>query len=146
MDMNKTFLLKVEDQEPRWRLIDASGKVVGRLATEIADALRGKDKPTYTPHSDAGDYVVVINAEKAVLTGDKMEGKIYDWYTNYIGGYKTASAKAMAAKNPTFILEHAVKGMIGKSKLSNAQFKKLRIYAGAEHPHIGQMSGKLAAK
>lgn len=146
MDMNKTFLLRVEDQEPRWRLIDASGKVVGRLATEIADALRGKDKPTYTAHSDAGDYVVVINAEKAVLTGNKMEGKEYVRYTNYIGGYKTASAKEMAAKHPTFILEHAVKGMLGKSKLSNAQFKKLRIYVGAEHPHVGQMSGKLAAQ
>lgn len=146
IDFNKTSFLRTEDREPQWRLIDASDKVVGRLATEIADALRGKDKPSYTAHVDSGDYVVVINAEKITFTGDKMRDKEYARYTNFIGGYKTATAKEMMAKDPSFILMHAVKGMLGPTKIARAQLKKLRIYAGAEHGHAGQLSGKFAAK
>lgn len=144
--MNKTFFLRKEDRNPTWRVIDASGKIVGRLATEIADILRGKGKPSYTPHTDSGDYVIVINAEKVVFTGDKMRDKVYARYTNYIGGYKTAKAKEMMAKDPTFILTKAIKGMLGSTKLAHAQIKKLRVYEGSEHGHTGQLSGRLAHK
>lgn len=140
MNMNKIFFLRQEDQDPRWLVIDARNKVVGRLATQIADLLRGKGKPSYTPHSDAGDYVVVINAEKVVFTGDKMEDKEYVWYTGFIGGQKTRTAKQVMAKDPSRILMHAVKGMMGSTKLGKAQLKKLRIYVGAEHPHQAQIT------
>lgn len=141
MSMNKTFFLRKEDQAPRWVVIDASGQVVGRLATAIADMLRGKNKPTFTPHSDAGDYVVVINAEKVVFTGDKMRDKEYVWHTGYIGGQKTLTARQVMAKAPERILIHAVKGMLGtKNKIAREQLKKLRIYVGAQHPHQAQIS------
>jgi len=146
MDMNKAFFARKEQHEPQWRLIDAAGKVVGRLACEIADALRGKDKPTFTPHADVGDYIVVINAEKVVFTGDKLSGKEYIWYTQWIGGQKSISAKEMMLKDPTYALTHAVKGMLGSTKLARAQMKKLRVYAGEEHRHIGQLTGRLAKK
>lgn len=140
MDMNKSFCLRKEDSAPAWRVIDAQGKVLGRLATHIADALRGKDKAFYTPHTDSGDYIVVINAEKIVLTGNKLEGKIYDRYSGWMGGYKVTSAKDMLAKKPEFLIEHAVKGMLPKNKLSDAIIKKLKVYAGSEHPHKAQVS------
>jgi large subunit ribosomal protein L13 len=141
MNMNRVFFLRKEDSKPRWRVIDASNKVVGRLATEIADILRGKDRAQYTPHTDSGDYVVVINAEKVTFTGDKMQDKEYVWYTNWIGGQKKLTASQMMAKDPTHVIFHAVKGMLGKKKLSNAQLKKLLIYKGAEHPHGAQIKG-----
>ena len=140
MDMNKAFFLKTEERNPQWRLIDAKGKVLGRLATEIADALRGKDKPTYTSHTDAGDYVVVINAADIVLTGDKMKDKIYSHYTGYMGGLKERSAETILAKNPAFLIEHAVKGMLPKNKLNRKVIKKLKVYAGAVHPHTAQIA------
>ena len=140
MDMNKSFCLRKEDAAPAWRVIDAEGKVLGRLATHIADALRGKDKAYYTPHTDSGDYIVVINAEKIVLTGNKLEGKIYDRYSGWMGGYKVTSAKDMLAKKPEFLIEHAVKGMLPKNKLSDKIIKKLKVYAGSEHPHKAQVS------
>src|SRR6478752_7908431 len=111
MDMNRAFLLKKEDRNPQWHLIDADGKVLGRLATQIADILRGKDRPEFTPHTDSGDYVVVINAEKIHLTGNKWEGKVYDKYTGWIGGYKTETAQELMAKDPTELIMRAVKGM-----------------------------------
>lgn len=138
MDMNKTFFLRKEDRTPVWRIIDAQGVVLGRLATQIADTLRGKDKAYYTPHTDCGDYVVVINAEKVVLTGNKWEDKIYDRYTGYMGGYKTTTAKDMLIKHPTHVIEHAVKGMLPKNKLNRQILKKLKVYVGSEHPHAGQ--------
>jgi large subunit ribosomal protein L13 len=141
MDMNRAFNLRVEDQDPRWRLIDASGKIVGRLATQIADALRGKDRPQFTPHADAGDYVVVINADKIVFTGKKMEQKEYERYTGYIGNRKTLTAGQIMEKHPERILEHAVKGMLPKNRLSRQLLRKLRVYAGAEHPHAAQLAG-----
>lgn len=139
MDMNRIFYLKKEDQKPKWHVIDASGKVLGRLATEVANMLRGKDKSYYTPHADAGDYVVIINADKIVLTGDKWEGKIYDWHTGWMGGYKVTTARDMLAKHPTHIVEHAIKGMLPKNKLNRELAKKLKVYAGDKHPHAAQV-------
>ena len=138
MDMNKSFRLRKEDAAPAWRLIDAEGKVLGRLATQLADVLRGKDKAFYTPHTDSGDYVVVINAEKIKLTGNKWEGKLYDSYSGWMGGYKVTSAKDMLKKHPTHLIEHAVKGMLPKNKLSDQVIKKLKVYVGADHPHKAQ--------
>lgn len=139
MNMNKSFVLKKEDRNPQWRLIDAEGKVLGRLATHIADALRGKDKPTYTPHTDSGDYVVVINADKVVLTGKKWEDKEYVRYSGWISGKKVATAQEMKEKHPTAIIEMAVKGMLPKNKLSREVIKKLKVYTGTEHPHKAQI-------
>lgn len=135
MDMNRAFYLHNENRQPRWILVDAAGKTLGRLATEIADMLRGKHVAWYTPHADAGDYVVVINAEKVKLTGNKLNGKKYASYSGWIGGYKEISARDMLAKKPTFLIEHAVKGMMPKNILSDAMIKKLKVYAGDKHPH-----------
>lgn len=140
MDMNKTYFLKKEAQNPTWKLIDAQGQTVGRLATKIADMLRGKDKAEYTPHSDAGDYVVVINADKVVFSGDKWNGKMYARYTGWMGGLKLTSAREMLAKKPEDILMLAVKGMLPKNKLSRQMIKKLKVYAGNEHPHKAQIA------
>ena len=117
MNMNRSFVLKKEDRKPQWRVIDAKGQVLGRLATQIADILRGKDKPFYTPHTDSGDYVVIINAEKIVLTGNKLEDKEYVRYSGWMGGQKITTAQEMLAKHPERIIEHAVKGMLPKNKL-----------------------------
>jgi len=138
--MNNAFFLRKEDRNPSWRLIDAEGKILGRLATEIADILRGKDKPLYTPHTDCGDYVVVINAEKVALTGNKWEQKQYDRYSGYIGGYKVDTAKVVREKRPTDLLYLAVKRMLPKNRLSGAMLTKLKLYVGAEHPHAAQLS------
>ncbi len=140
MDMNKAFFLRKEDRTPQWRLIDAEGKVVGRLATEIANILRGKDKAVYTPHTDSGDYVVVINVDKIIFTGDKMVEKTYNWYTGWIGGLKSLTAEQIMAKDPARILHHAVRGMLPKTKMGRAVIKKLRIYAGSQHPHQAQVA------
>lgn len=139
MDMNKAFFLRKEDRQPKWHLIDAKGKVLGRLATEIADLLRGKGKVTFTPHIAGGDYVVVINAEKVKLTGDKLKNKIYQRVTGYRGNKKEFTAQEILATHPTRIIEHAVKGMLPKNKLSNLIKKNLRLYVGAEHPHEAQI-------
>lgn len=140
MNFNKAFFAGVQEGKPRWRLIDAEGKVVGRLATMVADALRGKDKAEYTPHADCGDYVVIINADKVVFTGSKWENKEYIRYTGWIGGQKTTTAREMKEKAPERILMHAVKGMLPKNKLNRQIFKKLKVYAGAEHPHKAQVA------
>lgn len=135
MDMNTAFYLRKEDRQPKWILIDAKDIVLGRLATQAAETLRGKDKAIYAPNTDHGDYVVIINAEKVKLTGDKLDGKIYDRYTGWMGGYKTTTAKEMLKKDPTFLIKHAVKGMLPKNKLSDQVIKKLKVYTGAMHPH-----------
>ena len=140
MSMNSAFFKKKEDRSPQWRLIDAEGKILGRLATEIAEILRGKDKAEYTPHTDCGDYVIVINAEKVALTGDKLKNKIYARYTGYMGGLRETSARDMLKKHPTHLVEHAVKGMLPKNRLSNQIIKKLKVYAGSEHPHKAQLT------
>ncbi len=138
--MNKTFFLAKEERSPKWRVIDAQDKVLGRLATEIAEALRGKDKAYFTPHTDCGDYVVVINAEKIALTGEKLDQKTYDRYSGWRGGLKQVSAKEMMAKHPERIIELAVRGMLPKNKLSRQVIKKLKVYAGAQHPHQAQIA------
>lgn len=137
MDMNRAFLLRKEDKKPRWVTLDAKGQVLGRLATKIADILRGKNKPFYTPHTDSGDYVIILNAKDIVLTGNKKETKIYDRYSGWMGGYKTRTAGQLQPKE---LIELAVKRMLPKNKLNDAIFKKLRIYADNEHPHHGQVA------
>ncbi|MDP3889154.1 MAG: 50S ribosomal protein L13 [bacterium] len=137
--MNRTFFLAKEARSPKWHLIDAENQVLGRLATKLADMLRGKDKPYYTPHTDCGDYVVVINADKIVLTGDKWKGKTYDRYSGWRGGYKVETAEELLAKFPTRLIEYAVRGMMPKNKLNNQIFKKLKVYAGTTHPHTAQI-------
>jgi len=141
MDMNRAYSLKTADRKPRWRHIDAKNQVVGRLATQIADMLRGKDKPEFTQHIDTGDYVVVTNAEKIKFTGNKFEQKEYIWYTGYIGGQKKLTAQQMLEKKPEEILYHAVKGMLAHTKMARSQLRKLLIYTGEEHPHKAQIIG-----
>ncbi len=139
LNMNKSFLLRVEDSKPSWHVIDAEGQILGRLATQIADLLRGKGKPTYTPHTVSGDYVVVINAEKIVLSGNKMENKIYTTVSGWVGGKKELTARQVFVKDPTRILGHAVKGMLPDNKMSNKIIKNLKLYVGADHPHKAQI-------
>jgi large subunit ribosomal protein L13 len=140
MDMNRAFFLRNEDREPKWVLIDAEGKVLGRLATKVASILRGKNKPTYTPHIDSGDYVVIINADKIHLSGKKKDIKIYQRYSGYLGGLKELSFRQVFEKDPTRIISLAVKRMLPKGPLTRKIFKnKLKIYAGAKHPHKAQI-------
>nr|ART38016.1 F84 [uncultured bacterium] len=121
-----------------WFLVDADGKTLGRLASEIARRLRGKHKPLYTPHMDTGDYIVVVNAEKVRVTGRKLTDKLYQHHTGYIGGLRTETFADRIARRPTLVLEQAVKGMLPKNPLGRAMFSKLKVYAGAEHPHTAQ--------
>ncbi|MCA9770004.1 50S ribosomal protein L13 [Candidatus Dependentiae bacterium] len=137
--MNKAFFLKKEDVKPVWKHINAEGKVLGRLATEIANVLRGKDRAYFTAHTDSGDYVVVTNAEKVVLTGSKWADKEYVRHSGYPGGLKKTTAKELLAKKPTEIVIRAVKGMLPKNKLNHKIIKKLKVYAGSEHPHKAQL-------
>lgn len=134
----KTYIAKPSTTERNWLLIDASDQRLGRLATRIADALRGKDKPQYTPNIDTGDFVVVTNAARIAVTGNKMEDKIYYRHTGYPGGLKQRTLKEMMEKKPEEVIRLAVKGMMPKNKLARAQLKKLKIYAGPEHPHEAQ--------
>jgi len=131
-------MARPREVERKWRLIDAEGQTLGRLATEIARFLRGKDKPQYTPHVDTGDFVVVVNAEKVVVTGRKAEQKVYYRHSGYPGGLKETSYEEMLERKPTEILHRAVKGMMPKTRLGRQQLKKLKIYAGPEHPHEAQ--------
>ena len=139
VDMNSAFYLKNEARRPQWHLVDAEGQVLGRLATQIANRLRGKDKAYFTPHTDSGDYIVIINAEKIVLTGNKMADKRYDSYSGWIGGLKSLTATQVMAKHPDRIIELAVKRMLPKNTLSRHMMRKLLIYAGSEHPHKAQI-------
>jgi len=137
-NLQKTFSIKASEIEKKWRLIDAEGKILGRLASDIAMLLRGKTKPTFTPNMDMGDNVIVINAEKIVLTGKKSEDKDYFKHSKYPGGEKFVNIKKIMAENPEFIIMNAVKGMMPKNKLSREILKNLRIYAGPKHPHAAQ--------
>lgn len=134
----KTLSLRKEEVKHNWYVVDASNKILGRLATKIADRIRGKDKPTFTPHIDGGDYVVVINADKIIVTGNKLENKKYYRHSLYPGGLKTKVFKDIMVKNPEFIIEKAVKGMLPKNKLGKKIFKKLKVYRGESHPHESQ--------
>ena len=131
-------MAKANEVERKWYVIDAEGKVLGRLASEIASVLRGKRKPIFTPHVDCGDFVIVINADKVVLTGDKLNQKIHAYHTGYPGGRREVVYAEMMAKRPEKVIELAVKGMLPKSRLGRQMIKKLKVYAGAEHPHAAQ--------
>lgn len=133
-----TYSAKNSDNEGRWSVVDASGAVLGRLATKIASRLQGKHNPLYTPHVDTGDWIVVINADKVMLTGRKLDQKNYYRHSGYIGGLKTTTARELREKRPEDLLRFAVKGMLPKNKLGRKQFKKLKVYAGDQHPHQAQ--------
>lgn len=134
----KTISQRKEDVERAWHIIDAEGQIVGRLATTIATLLRGKHKPSYTPHVDCGDNVIIINAEKVRFTGSKLQDKEYVSYSGYPGGQKRRTPKHMLAKKPIFVIENAVKGMLPKNRLGRQMFKKMFAYTGTEHPHEAQ--------
>ena len=134
----KSYMAKANEVERKWYVIDAEGKVLGRLASEIASVLRGKRKPIFTPHVDCGDFVIVINADKVVLTGDKLNQKVHAYHTGYPGGRKEVVYAEMMAKRPEKVIELAVKGMLPKSRLGRQMIKKLKVYAGPEHPHAAQ--------
>ena len=137
----KTYFARNEDPiEKKWVLVDASGKILGRMATEIADILRGKNKPVYTPHVDTGDFVVVVNAEKVQLTGKKWDQKFYYRHSGYVGGIKAQSAKEVLEKKPETLIRHAVKGMLPKNRLGRKMINKLKVYRGPEHPHEAQVA------
>ncbi|MCD7865193.1 MAG: 50S ribosomal protein L13 [Clostridiales bacterium] len=133
-----TYMARKEDVERKWYVVDATGCTLGRLSTEIARILRGKNKPTYTPHIDTGDYVIVVNAEKIKVTGKKLDQKIYYHHSEYIGGMKETTLKDMLAKHPERVIEHAVKGMLPKGPLGRQMYKKLFVYAGPDHKHAAQ--------
>ena len=137
--MQKTTILKSGDYERGWLVVDADGKALGRLASTVASVLRGKDKPGYAPFMDVGDFVIVVNAEKVHVTGRKREAKTYWRHTGYPGGLNLTKFKEAQAKNPAFIIRHAVKGMLPHNRLGRRMLKKLKIYAGPEHPHKAQM-------
>ena len=140
----KTHLPKVNLDQRKWHVIDADGAVLGRLAVQVSDILRGKNKPVYTPHLDAGDFVVVINAEKVKLTGKKEKAKEYMSYSGWKGGEKYATVEQVRAKQPEFLIMHAVKGMIPKNRLGSQLLTKLKVFKGDKHPHAAQMPGVLA--
>jgi large subunit ribosomal protein L13 len=127
------------DVERKWYVVDAADQALGRLASEVAAILRGKTKPTFTPHLDTGDFVIVINADKVVLTGNKLTQKMYYRHSNYPGGFKATRYDVLLKKKPEFVIEKAVKGMLPHNRLGRAQGKKLKVYAGPEHPHAAQL-------
>ena len=134
----KTFSAKPQTVERDWYVVDADGKTLGRLATEIATRLRGKHKPVYTPHVDTGDYIVVVNAEKVRVSGSKAAAKMYHNHTGYPGGLKSINFEKLIAKAPERVIQHAVKGMLPRNPLGRAMFRKLKVYAGPEHKHTAQ--------
>jgi large subunit ribosomal protein L13 len=140
----KTFLAKKETVQPKWYLIDAEGQVLGRLAVKAANIIRGRNKPTYTPNVDTGDYVVIVNAEKIVLTGKKEEQKTYMSFSGFVGGHHTRTVPQMRAKRPEFLIMHAVKGMLPKNRLADKMLTKLRVFAGPEHEHAAQNPEKIS--
>lgn len=140
----KTFMAKKEEQKPRWYVVDASGKVLGKVAVTVANVLRGKVKPTFTSHIDTGDFVVVVNAEKVVLTGKKETDKQYMTYSQYPGKEKRFSPKDLRAHHPEDLINRAVRGMIPKNRLGRAMITKLKVYRGATHPHAAQKPEALA--
>ena len=135
----KSYIAKPAEVQRKWYLVDAEGKTLGRLATEIATILRGKHKVTYTPHVDCGDYVIIVNADKVALTGNKLEGKIYYDHSRYVGGLRERTAKEMRQDYPVEMVERAVKGMLPHNRLGRQMYKKLFVYAGEDHKHAAQM-------
>ena len=134
----KTFMPSATNVEKKWYVVDATDKTLGRLATEVANVLRGKNKAIYTPNIDTGDFVIVVNAEKIKVTGKKLDQKIYWHHTDYVGGQKQATLREMLNTHPERVIEHAVKGMLPKGSLGREMYTKLHVYAGAEHPHAAQ--------
>ena len=134
----KTYVATPENREREWYVVDADGQTLGRLATRIADALRGKRKPEYTPHCDTGDFVVVVNAEKIAVTGDKRRQKLYHRHSGYPGGLRTRTLGEMLERRPEDVIRRAVKGMLPRNRLARQQLTKLKVYAGPQHPHAAQ--------
>src|SRR5687767_1873883 len=134
----KTYVAKPTDRQRDWYVVDAEGKTLGRLATQIADALRGKRKPEYTPHCDTGDFVVVVNAEKIAVTGDKLASKQYYRHSGYPGGLRSRTLAEMLERRPEEVIRLAVKGMLPRNRLARQQLRKLKVYAGSDHPHQAQ--------
>jgi len=141
-----TYSARETDRSDKWYLVDADGVILGRMASEIAARLRGKRNPLYTPHADTGDSVVVVNAEKIALTGRKWDQKVYYHHTGYVGGIKAITARKLLEKKPEDLVVHAVRGMLPKNKLGRALLKKLKVYAGPEHPHSAQQPEPLSIK
>ena len=142
----KTWTAKPGEIERQWHLVDAEGQTLGRLATRIADTLRGKHKPQYTPHVDTGDFVVVVNAEKVAVTGKKLDDKVYHRHSGYPGGLRSRTLREQLARRPEEVIRKAVKGMLPRNRLSRAQLRKLKIYAGPEHPHTAQSPSQLKVR
>ena len=136
--MRTTFMANSGNITRKWYVVDAEGKTLGRLAAGVAEILRGKNKVTFTPHVDTGDYVIVINDDKVVLTGKKEQTKVYFHYTGYVGGDRYMKAGDALQQKPVWVVEHAIRGMLPKNKLGDQMFRKLHVYAGAEHPHAAQ--------
>ena len=134
----QTVSIRKEDVVHKWYIVDAENQVLGRLASEVAKILRGKHKPLYTPHVDTGDYVIIINADKVVLTGNKWSQKLYHWHTGYPGGLRQTTAEKLRQRQPERIVEYAVRGMLPKTKLGRAMLRKLKVYAADTHPHRAQ--------
>ena len=139
----KTYQANAQDRERGWQIVDAEGKTLGRLATQIANVLRGKNKPTYTPHVDVGDFVIVVNAEKVAVTGDKHEKKLYWRHSGYPGGIRSRTLGDLLEKRPEEVIRKAVKGMLPRNRLARQQLRKLKVYAGPEHPHQAQKPQQL---
>ena len=142
----KTYVANAQDRERNWLLVDAEGQTLGRLATQIADALRGKRKPTYTPHVDTGDFVIVVNAEKISVTGQKLQEKKYYRHSGYPGGLRSRSLGDMLERKPEEVIRLAVKGMLPRNRLARQQLRKLKVYAGPDHPHTAQKPEPLEVK
>lgn len=142
----KTYLPKIDLDKRKWHVIDANGAVLGRLAVQIADTLRGKNKPTYTDHLDAGDFVVVINAEKVAVTGKKETDKMFMTYSGWKGGERYKSVAQVRARHPEQLITHAVRGMVPKNRLGRVLMTKLKVYKGSQHPHSAQQPAALAVK
>lgn len=138
-----TVSIRKEDVTRKWYVIDVKDKVLGRVASEVAKILRGKHKPVYTPHVDTGDYVIIVNADKVVMTGDKWSQKLYRWHTGYPGGFREVVADKMRQRHPERIIELAIRGMLPKNKLGRAMFRKLKVYTTENHPHAAQQPESL---
>jgi large subunit ribosomal protein L13 len=144
--VEKTYVTKREDVEREWYVVDASGQTLGRLATRVARVLRGKHKPIYSPSVDTGDYVIVVNAERIHVTGRKLDQKMYYRYSGYPGGLKEITLRNLLQKHPTRVIKHAVRGMLPKNRLGRRMFKKLKVYAGPDHPHAAQQPKPLGSR
>ena len=142
----KTYMAKASDVQRKWYVVDAEGVVLGRLASQVASILRGKNKPTYTPHVDTGDYVIILNADKVVLTGKKLEQKIYNKHSGFVGGLKETPYRRLLNEKPELAIQHAVNGMLPKGPLGRKMAKKMKVYAGTEHEHAAQQPEVLVIK